>query len=551
MQETYIEQYHQKMVSGEIVVCKRIRQVYDMLVNKLYNPEGNWVFDLELANLPITFIETFCKQAQGALGSTLELELFQKAKYQAIFGFVDKDTGLRQYQEVLDIRGRKNGKTTELSATELFMLVGDGEGSPEVYNIATKLEQSKKGFNECYKMVQQSKELNKCLKKRKSDIYFPANFGTIQALASNSNGLDGLNGHAIVIDELAAIKNRDIYDLMKQSMSARRQPLLTCITTNGFVRNGIFDAQYEYACKILDGKAKDDRFIAFIYELDDKDEWDKEECWIKANPGLGTIKSIDFLRNCVKKAKEDPAFKATVMVKDFNMKENSATTWLRYDELNNESTFDAKELGFRYAIGGFDLAETTDLASAKAVMMRPDDGTIYVKSMYWLPSEKLNFKEGEDFVPYQLWEQQGLLRVSNGGKVNPYDILEWFKELRDSEDIYIPWIGYDPWHVDASLLQAFENEFGKEAMIKVRQGVQTLSFPMKSMKGDLIENKINYNNHPILKWCLSNMEIKTDINGNIQPIKGMDNRKRIDGGVALIIAYVVLQEKLNEYLNII
>lgn len=551
MQETYIEQYHQKMVSGEIVVCKRIRQVYDMLVNKLYNPEGNWVFDLELANLPITFIETFCKQAQGALGSTLELELFQKAKYQAIFGFVDKDTGLRQYQEVLDIRGRKNGKTTELSATELFMLVGDGEGSPEVYNIATKLEQSKKGFNECYKMVQQSKELNKCLKKRKSDIYFPANFGTIQALASNSNGLDGLNGHAIVIDELAAIKNRDIYDLMKQSMSARRQPLLTCITTNGFVRNGIFDAQYEYACKILDGKAKDDRFIAFIYELDDKDEWDKEECWIKANPGLGTIKSIDFLRNCVKKAKEDPAFKATVMVKDFNMKENSATTWLRYDELNNESTFDAKELGFRYAIGGFDLAETTDLASAKAVMMRPDDGTIYVKSMYWLPSEKLNFKEGEDFVPYQLWEQQGLLRVSNGGKVNPYDILEWFKELRDSEDIYIPWIGYDPWHVDASLLQAFENEFGKEAMIKVRQGVQTLSFPMKSMKGDLIENKINYNNHPILKWCLSNMEIKTDINGNIQPIKGMDNRKRIDGGVALIIAYVVLQEKLNDYLNII
>lgn len=551
MQETYIEQYHQKMVSGEIVVCKRIRQVYDMLVNKLYNPEDNWVFDLELANLPITFIETFCKQAQGALGSTLELELFQKAKYQAIFGFVDKDTGLRQYQEVLDIRGRKNGKTTELSATELFMLVGDGEGSPEVYNIATKLEQSKKGFNECYKMVQQSKELNKRLKKRKSDIYFPANFGTIQALASNSNGLDGLNGHAIVIDELAAIKNRDIYDLMKQSMSARRQPLLTCITTNGFVRNGIFDSQYEYACKILDGKAKDDRFIAFIYELDDKDEWDKEECWIKANPGLGTIKQIDFLRNCVKKAKEDPAFKATVMVKDFNMKENSATTWLRYDELNNESIFDAKELGFRYAIGGFDLAETTDLASAKAIMMRPDDGTIYVKSMYWLPSEKLNFKEGEDFVPYQLWEQQGLLRVSNGGKVNPYDILEWFKELRDSEDIYIPWIGYDPWHVDASLQQAFENEFGKEAMIKVRQGVQTLSFPMKSMKGDLIENKINYNNHPILKWCLSNMEIKTDINGNIQPIKGMDNRKRIDGGVALIIAYVVLQEKLNEYLNII
>lgn len=551
MQITYIEQYHQLMVSGELVVCNRIRQVYDMLVHKIYYPDSNWIFNLELSLLPIEFIETFCKQAQGALGDTLRLELFQKAKYQAIFGFVDKTTGLRQYQEVLDIRGRKNGKTTELSASELFMLVADGEGSPEIYNIATKLEQSRKGFNECYKMIQQSEDLNLVLKKRKSDIYFPANFGTIQALASNSNGLDGLNGHAIVIDELAAIKNRDIYDLMKQSMSARRQPLLTCITTNGFVRNGIFDAQYEYACKVLDGKVKDDRFIAFIYELDDKDEWDKEECWIKANPGLGTIKNIDFLRNCVSKAKDDPAFKATVMVKDFNMKENSATTWLRYDELNNEAVFDVKKLNFRYAIGGFDLAETTDLASAKAVMMRPDDGTIYVKSMYWLPAEKLVFKEGEDFVPYQLWEQQGLLRVSEGNKVNPYDILEWFKELKEEDDIYIPWIGYDPWHVDSSLLQAFENEFGKDAMIKVRQGVQTLSFPMKSMKADLKENKINYDNHKILKWCLSNMEIKTDINGNIQPVKGIDTRKRIDGGVALIIAYVVLQDKLQDYLNII
>ena len=147
----------------------------------------------------------------------------------------------------------------------------------------------------------------------------------------------------VTIDELAAIKNRDLYDLMKQSMSARRQPLLNCITTNGFVRNSIFDSQYEYACKVLDGKVKDDKFLAFIYELDDRDEWDKEECWIKANPGLGTIKKFEFLRDCVNKAKADDAFKATVMVKDFNMTENSSSAWLRWNELNNETTFDIKK----------------------------------------------------------------------------------------------------------------------------------------------------------------------------------------------------------------
>lgn len=355
----------------------------------------------------------------------------------------------------------------------------------------------------------------------------------------------------VTIDELAAIKNRDIYDLMKQSMGARNQPLLNCITTNGFVREGIFDAQYEYACNVLDGKIKDDRFIAFIYELDDKDEWDREECWIKANPGLGTIKKLDFLRDCVNKAKADPNFKPTVMVKDFNMKENSATAWLRWDELNNETKFNADEMGFRYGIGCFDLAETTDLASAKVLLRKRYDDNIYVLSMYWIPFERLEQKTDEDKIPYILWEKQGLLRICEGNKINPYDILRWFREIKEEYDIYIPWIGFDPWHVDSSLLLAYENEFGKDSMIKVRQGAYTLSAPMKELRADLKANKVIYNNNSIDKWCLSNTEIKTDINGNIQPIKGVDRRKRIDGAVSLIIGYVVLKEKMSEYENMI
>lgn len=554
---TYIEEYYNKIMSGEINACHRIKQVYTILVDKIKNPDkyDPWVFDEELANRPIEFIETFIKQAQGELGASLKLLLFQKAKHQALFGFVHKETRLRQYQECLDIRGRKNGKTTELAADELFMLIADGEGSPEVYNIATKLDQAKKGYNECYKMAQQSKELSKHLKKRKSDIYFHANYGTLQALASNSNGLDGLNSHMVTIDELAAIKNRDIYDLMKQSMSSRRQPILNCITTNGFVRNSIFDSQYEYACKVLDGKVTDDRFLPFIYELDDKSEWDKEECWIKANPGLGEIKKIEFLRDCINKAKNDDAFKATVMVKDFNMKENSASAWLRWDELNNETTFDVREMKFRYGIGCFDLAETTDLASAKVLCKRRDDENLYVLSMYWIPEEKLNREEDnkeDDKVPYKLWEKQGLIRVCSGNKVNKYEVLEWFKEVRDEYDIYLPWIGYDPWHVDDSLHAAFELEFGKEAMERVRQGAISLSGPMKEIKADLREHTIIYNNNPIDKWCLSNLEVKTDINANIQPIKkAADDRNKIDGAVSLIIGYKVLQDKMSEYENMI
>ena len=551
---TYIEEYYNKIVSGEIVACKRIKQVYKKLVDDIHNPKDNWIFDIELAEKPIIFIETFCKQAQGKMGTALQLELFQKAKLQAIFGFVDKETRLRKYQEVLTIEGRKNGKTTELAAVNLFMEIGDGEGAAECYCVATKLDQAQKCFMEIHNMVKQSPLLSKHIRKRKSDLYFAPTMSFIKALASNSIGLDGLNAHMVTIDELAAIKNRDLYDLMKQSTSSREQPLLFCITTNGFVRESIFDAQYEYACGVLDGKINDERFLPFIYELDDKSEWDKEECWIKANPGLGTIKKVETLRSYVEKAKADPSFKPTVMVKDFNMKENSASAWLRWEELNNETKFNIKDMGFRYGIGCFDLAETTDLASAKVLCQRPNDDNIYVLSMYFVPETKLSNVETnkeKDNVPYKLWEQQGLLRVCPGNKVNKYHMLEWFKEIRDEYDIYIPWIGYDPWHVDDSLLETYKNEFGKDAMIKVRQGIYTLSAPMKELKADLCAHKVIYNNNPIDKWCLTNIEVKTDINGNVQPIKGVDSRKRIDGAVSLIIGYVVLKDKMSEYQNMI
>ena len=233
-----IEQYAVAILDGKIKACRRIKQMYEKLLYQYYNP-GHWHFDQAIADRHINFMERFCRQPES--GKPLRFELFQRAKLEAIFGFVD-DTNLRQYQEVLTIEGRKNGKTTEMAAVEIDLLANDGEGSPQVYNVATKRDQALLGFNACLSMIKRSSDLSGILRKRVSDIYFPHNLGFIKALAANSNGLDGLNSHGVIIDELAAIKNRDLYDLMKQSMSARSQPLLFAITTNGFVRDNIFDA---------------------------------------------------------------------------------------------------------------------------------------------------------------------------------------------------------------------------------------------------------------------------------------------------------------------
>ena len=548
---TDFENYFTGILDGKIVACEKMKRVAEMLLNRFACPD-EFHFDEDIATKHIEFIEKFCKQPSGKLGQPLKLQLFQKARLQALFGFVD-DNNLRQYNECLIIEGRKNGKTTETAAVENDMLVNDGEGSPQIYNIATMLDQAKLGFNACHKMIKQSPLLNKHIKKRAADLYFPLNMGFIKALASNSNSLDGLDVHCGVIDELAAIKNRDLYDLIKQAMGARSQPLLFCITTNGFVRGGIFDAQYDYASNLLYGKLStpNKRFLPFIYELDSPDEWDKEDMWIKANPGIGTIKSKEYLRQMVQKAKDDPSFKPTVMVKDFNIPQNTESGWLEWDELNNEEK--VPQYPFRYFIGGFDAADYIDLNAAKAICKKPNDERLYIKSMYWLPQSVLDEetakgdRRGRDSVPYQLWKDQGYLRTCEGNKVNKRVILDWFIELRDKEDIYPLYIGYDPWHVSDELIEAFEMEFGKNVLVPIRQGVITLSDPMKNLKSEFQRHNVIYDNNPIDKWCFYNTSIKTDVNGNIQPCKKSDRTQRIDGLAALLDAYVVYYNRQEEF----
>lgn len=545
-----LEQYATAILDGKITACKRLKQQYRRLLYDLYHP-GQWHYDQEYADRHIDFMEAFCRNPES--GKPLRFELFQRAKFEAIFGFVD-DNGLRKCQESLTIEGRKNGKTTEMAAVEIDLLVNDREGAPQIYNVATSSDQAHLGFEAAHRMIRRSPALARHIRKRAAALYCDLNMGYIKAVSANTNTGDGKNASGAVIDELAAIKNRDLYDLTKQSMSSRDEPLLFCITTNGFFRDGVFDAQYEYACKVLDGKVDDPRFLAFIYELDDPDEWTKEDCWIKANPGIGTIKKVSFLRDCVKKALADDSFKPTVMVKDFNIKQTGASSWLRWEELSNDEEFDLSE--FSYAIGGMDAADTTDLNAARILLQRPEDDRIYSKSMYWIPEtvleqmEKTGSRRERDNAPYDLWVQQGLMRAWPGNKVDKRCFLEWFQELRDKQKIYTLFIGYDPWHIDDSLLDRFKAQFGKRCMIPVRQGIYSLSDPMKELKADLGAKRIIYGGNPIDKMCLANTEIKVDINGNIQPIKSLDPRKRIDGTISMLCAYKTLRDHRGEYVNL-
>lgn len=541
------EKYFTEIYDGKIVACQKMKRQAENLLNNYYSP-SEFHFDAEIASRHIEFIERFCKLPSGNIGQPLKLELFQKARLQALFGFVD-DNDLRQYNECLIIEGRKNGKTTECAAVECDMLINDREGAPQIYNIATMLDQARLGFNAAHKMVQQSPLLSKHVKKRVNDLYFKGNFGFIKALASNTNSLDGLDVHCAIIDELAAIKNRDIYDLIKQAMGARRQPLLFSITTNGYVREGIFDAQYAYAANVINGTIDNPRFLPFIYELDNPDEWLDENCWIKANPGLGTIKSKDYLREMVQKAKDDSSFKPTVLVKDFNLPQTASETWLEFDELKNETVVDLDCLKHSYAIGGCDLSATTDLTCATLLIRKPNDENVYVLQQYFIPQSKLDAVEKTQSkeAPYRLWQEQGWLTVCEGAQVNYSDVTKWFIEMVEVNDIRPLWICYD--RALAGYWVAEMEGYGFD-MEKTAQGPFTWSQPMKEMGATFAEHKVVYNNNPILRWCLANTAKKAlnkDGIETIQPVK-IQAHRRIDGTVSLLNAWVGYVKHYDEYM---
>ncbi|HGH1669886.1 TPA: terminase large subunit [Bacillus cereus] len=551
-----IIEYYSLIESGKEIVSEKVRRIYKKLVSDIDDKESIYEYDSKKANHAIEFIENFCKHSKGKWGGKpIVLEVWQKAFIAAAFGFVHGIDGTRKYREVLLVVARKNGKSTVGSGIGLYLQIADGEPGSEVYAVATKKDQAKLVWLESKRMVKKSPALLKRIKPLVSEMVSEWNDSTFKPLGSDSETLDGLNVHGAMMDEIHAWKDKNLYDVIVDGTSSREQPMIFMITTAGTVRESVYDMKYEEAEMLLNGLDdpdgyKDDRFLPIIYELDKREEWTDPSKWKKANPGLGTIKKVDQLETKVNKAKANSLLVKNLLTKDFNIRETSTEAWLTFEQLNNPDTFDIEKLKPSYGIGGCDLSSTTDLTAAKVIFMVPEDPHIYVKQMYWLPEDLLEQRSKEDKIPYNLWHEQGILRTTPGNSVHYKFVTKWFLEVRDEYGIYLPWIGYDKWSANY-WVEDMQGYFGKEAMIPVAQGKQTLSSPMKLLGADLESKLINYNNHTIDKWCLSNTAIDVDKNLNIQPNKTKNQRRRIDGTAALLNAYVVLQEKRNDYLNMI
>lgn len=539
----YLIEYYEEICKGNILVGEDLRKVLDNLIKDLNNPR--YFYDEEPGNLRINFIERFCKHTKSPFnGMPFILELWEKALLQVAYGFKMSDTGLRRFNEVVLLIARKNGKTTYVAGIDLaeFFL---SKGGVDIVCASNTNDQASILFEEINNMREHSKALSKPKRSRKNIfyIYSPKNKNKIKKLSGQSRNLDGFNIEVGCIDEVHEMTDSKVYDAIKQSQSTKKEPLIFIISTEGKVVGGFLDSKLDYCRKMVKGEIDDERVLPWLYTQDSQEEIFKDKrTWQKSNPSLGAIKTYAYLEDIMNKAKNDLATRVTMLCKDFNIKQLEAGSWLTFDELDNPTKFDIEDLRDCYAIGGVDLSSTTDLTAS--VLLIKKDGKVYIIPHFFMPKDVLEKRMQEDSVPYDIWVKKGFITLSEGSQNNFSKVTEWFQHMVWDYGIRPLWVGYDPWN---SKYWIDEMDSAGFTMEKVRQGVFTLSEPMKQLEADLKNHIVIYDNNPVLKWCLANTQAKVDVNGNIQPTKLNSKYKRIDGAVALIIAYSVLNNYKKDY----
>lgn len=550
MAVNYVRQYVRAIRAETVTVSQPVRQVYERLDAEAADKSCPYRFSAKLGDHAIRFIETFCRHYEGEhAGQLVKLELWEKAFIQTLFGWVDKKTRLRRFREFFLLVARKNGKSFLSACIMVYMLVADGEAGAQCVSIATKYDQAAIVYKTARKIIEQDADLSALVVPIIGGMEFKLTNSTMKALASKSKTLDGLNLHYCSCDELHAQEDRNLYDVTKQGMKARKQPIFGTITTAGFAREGIYDDLFEYALSVAKGTVADAHLLPVLYTLDDRAEWIDPDAWAKANPGLGTIKSRQQLADDVERAKHAPSCLPSLLVKDFNVQENASASWLPWAVLKNETVAEADYLNHTYAIGGCDLSATTDLTCATLLIRRPEDPQFYVLQQYFLPKARVEQVEhqGRKEAPYRLWAQQGWLTLCDGATVDYNDVTEWFVSMVQERDIRPLWVCYDAALSGYWVPQMTDMGFEME---RIRQGPVTWTYPMKRMKGLFEDHRIVYQNNPILRWCLSNTAAKSSNQrgiDSIQPEKITANR-RIDGTVSLLNAMTGYYNHEDEFL---
>lgn len=494
----------------------------------VHGHERGLVFSEKVAAASVQFY-SFLQHNKGEwAGQPLVLEPWQQFIIASLFGWKRAD-GSRRFRESYTEVARKNGKSTFSSGVGLQLLTVDGEAGAEIYTAATKKEQARIVFGDAQGMARASKAL-KMVRVQQHSIFVPGTNSKMVPMSSDANTEDGLNPHGIIIDEYHAHPNDELYGVLKSATGARRQPLLSIITTAGFNKLGPCAKLRKSCISILEGRHQADHYFCIIFSLDEGDDWQDESTWAKANPNLGVSIPLAYLREQYADAQRQPSLQVNFKTKHLNLWTDSSQVWIPAEVWNmGAHGTELPLLTKKECYGGLDLAKTRDISSLVLIFPQ-ENGAFDVLCRFWVPADKVDERTKRDSVPYREWVDAGYL-VATPGNVTDYNFIK--QEIRDLCDLYqVKMIDYDDWNSSQMVIDMTEEGV---PMQKLRQGYASLSAPTVELENLAADGKIHHYGNPVLAWMAGNVELQRDPAGNIKLDKGK-SKEKIDGMAALVNA---------------
>lgn len=549
---TWLYKYRQAIKKGEIIAGQELIMELDRLIEDFDNPR--YIYDTSDAEQRMDFMENCIKLTKSPFyGKPMTLMLWQKALIEVMYSFKMADSGLNRFKRVILLIARKNTKSETCSALALTELILGKSGADIVLssNDDTQADILYQATDTMRTMIDPK---NTDTWRNQKGLKCMINGNKIFKLSDRTRNKEGRNIDFAVIDEVHEMRDNVILKSIEQSQSLKENPKLIIITTEGFVNDGVLDQILIDCRKIINGEDDGiaaERTLPWLYTQDSEQEiWQNEKSWQKSNPTLGIVKKWDYLREQIDLARKNKADRAFVLSKDFNIKQSNSQAWLMLQDYDYPATYNIEDFRGSVAIGAVDLAETTDLTCAKILLMRPNDTTKYIHTMYFIPESKLiESADKSSGAKYREWAKQGLLTICEGNENDLSIVGDWFYSLYRDYKIKVIKCGYDQRFAKDFLSRMDHYGFDCEMVV---QNKQILSSPMKLLEADLKSRKVNYNENEIDKWCFGNASIEVDNFGNCMAVK-INNQasRRIDGAVTNIILYEMYRRYRTEFMQYI
>ena len=552
---SFLLEYHARIETGEIIVGRELWQELNNLRDDLLNDA--YIYNTDDALLRMNFMENCVRLTKSPFyNKPMVLMLWQKAFIEAVYSFKMSDTTLRRFKKIILLIARKNTKSETCSAlglSEFFL----GNAGSDIVCSSNDDSQASLIYDaiDTMRMLIDPEDLD--TKRNQRYILNKANNTKIFKLSDRTRNKEGRNIDVAFLDESHEMKENVIAKSVEQSQSLKDEPLFINLTTEGFVVDGYLDDELKKARKIIAGEDDGimaERTLAWLYTQDSEAEvWQNRNSWVKSNPSLGIVKKWSYLDEQIDIAKSSKADRIFVLCKDFNIKQNSAQSWLNIEDYDYKAVYDLEAFRGCICLGAVDLSETTDLTCAKVLMMKPEDKTKYIHTMYFIPESKLDNSDDRNAgAKYKEWAEAKLITITEGNDIDLSKVADWFYSLYKDYNIKLWKCGYDQKFAKdfLSRMEFYGWSRASGEMDMVLQNAQTLSNAIKLLEADLTHQLVNYNDNEVDKWCLKNACLKVDNIGQCLIIKA-EASKRIDGAVCEAILYEMYRRNRTEWRQMI